>query len=142
MVSTSATRFSVSLPADLLKQLDQMVSLRKQPSRSRAIAEMIRHGLVERESNGNHGVLAGTITLIYGNRRGVLRNQLAKIQCKYLKEIISSQHVFLEDQHSLEVLLVQGPSRRLNRLADALRGVKGVTQVRLAFTACVLPPLH
>jgi CopG family nickel-responsive transcriptional regulator len=142
MLNTIATRFSVSLPADLLRQLDQMVSLRKLPSRSRAIAEMIRHGLVEREGNGNHGVLAGTITLVYGNRRDVLRNQLAKIQCRYLKEIISSQHVFLEDRHSLEVLLVQGPGQRLNRLADELRSVKGVTQVRLALTTCVLPPLH
>src|SRR5450432_1564097 len=113
MVSTSATRFSVSLPADLLRQLDQMVALRKLPSRSRAIAEMIRLGLVEREGKAGNGVLAGTITLVYSNRRGVLRNQLAKIQCRYLKEIISSQHVFLEDQHSLEVLLVQGPRQRL-----------------------------
>jgi CopG family nickel-responsive transcriptional regulator len=119
-----------------------MVASRKLPSRSQAIAEMIRQGLVELEGRVEHGVLAGTITLVYGNRRGVIRNQLARIQFSYAKEVISSHHVFLEDEHSLEVLLVQGPGPRLSRLADELRGVKGVTQVKLVLTARVLPPLH
>lgn len=142
MTSAPVTRFSICLPPDLLEQLDEMVSKRKLPSRSQAVAEMIRHELVEQETELGQGIVAGTITLVYGNRREAIRNQLARIQARYLKEVISSQHVFLEDDHSLEVLLVQGPGDRLTRLADALRGVKGVKQVRVALTTTVLPPLH
>jgi CopG family transcriptional regulator, nickel-responsive regulator len=142
MLRTAVTRFSVSLPGDLLLQLDRTVTSRKLPSRSHAIAEMIRQGLVEHERQAGRGIFAGTITLMYGNRRGALRNQLARIQFRYLKEVISSQHVFLEDEHSLEVLLVQGPGEKLNRLADELRGVRGVKQVKIALTTTVLPPLH
>jgi len=145
MPSQSITRFSISLPPDLLDEVDALVAGRRLPSRSQAIAEMIRNGLIEHATALQAGpaqVFAGTITLVYGNRREAIRNQLARIQAKYLKEVISSQHVFLEDDHSLEVLLVQGPGDRLNRLADALRGVKNVKQVRTALTKIVLPPLH
>jgi CopG family nickel-responsive transcriptional regulator len=136
------TRFSISLPSDLLKRLDRMVDQRELPSRSHAIAEMIRQDLVEHEKKQDQRVMAGTITLVYSNERGALRNQLAQIQFRYLKEVISSQHVFLEDEQSLEVLLVQGPTERLQQLSDELRGCKGVKQARLVLTAAVLPPLH
>jgi CopG family transcriptional regulator, nickel-responsive regulator len=142
MPTASLSRFSVSLPADLLDKLDRMVSVRKLRSRSHALAEMIRLGLVEHEMKNGGAVLAGTITLVYSNRRRALRQQLARIQVRYLKEVISSQHVFLEDHHSLEVLLVQGPGARLTRLADELRSAKGVKQVKIAMTTLVLPPLH
>jgi CopG family transcriptional regulator, nickel-responsive regulator len=142
MSDAPVTRFSISLPPDLLAQLDAMVDQRRLPSRSRAIAEMIRQGLVDRAAEVGRRIVAGTITLVYGNRRQAIRNQLARIQARYLKEVISSQHVFLEDYHSLEVLLVQGPGERLNELADALRGVKSVKQVKVALTTTVLPPLH
>ncbi len=138
----AVTRFSMSLPSDLLDQLDGMVSRRKLPSRSQAIAEMIHLELADHESRAGRGVVAGTITLVYGNRREAIRSQLARIQREFLKEVISSQHVFLEDGHSLEVLLVQGPGERLNKLADKLAGVRGVKQVKAAFTTRVLPPLH
>jgi CopG family nickel-responsive transcriptional regulator len=87
-------------------------------------------------------VLAGTITLIYCAERGRVRQALAQTQSSYLKEVISSQHVFLENDQSLEVLLVQGPSERLNQLCDDLRKIRGVQQIRLVTTRSLLPPLH
>lgn len=137
------SRFSISLPGDLLEQLDAVVSRRGLPSRSQVIAELIRGALVEHELAMDAGrVVAGTITLIYTNRRGHVRHRMAMIQRAYLMEVISSQHVFLEGEHSLEVLLVQGPGERLNRLADELRSVKGVEQVRVVITQALVPPLH
>jgi CopG family nickel-responsive transcriptional regulator len=87
-------------------------------------------------------VLAGTITLIYRAERGRVRQALAQTQSDFLKEVISSQHVFLEDDQSLEVLLVQGPSERLNELCDRLRKIRGVHQITLVTTRALLPPLH
>jgi len=142
VVSAPVTRFSISLSPDLLEQLDDMVARRRLPSRSQAIAEMIRQEVVDQEWKLGRSVLAGTLTLVYGHLREAIRNQLARIQIRYLKEVISSQNVFLEDDHSLQVLLVQGPGERLSRLADELRGVKGVKQVNVALTTIVLPPLH
>ncbi len=136
-------RLSMSLPAELSRQLDAMVEERDLSSRSQLIAELIRnelaeHGAAERPED----MLAGTITLVYRADMGRVRHQLAQTQTEYLKEVISSQHVFLEDDQSLEVLLVQGPARRLRALCDALRKVRGVQQLRLFTTTALLPPLY
>lgn len=134
-------RLSVSLPAELLAQLDAMVARRGLPSRSQMIAELIRHELAEQESEEG-GVVAGTITLIYRTESGRVRHALAQTQGAYLLEVISSQHVFLEEDQSLEVLLVQGPALRLRQLCDDLRKIRGVQQIKLVTTTALLPPLH
>jgi len=121
-------RIGISLPRKLLNQLDEMVAERNLPGRS-------QHGQ-------EAGVLAGTITLIYKAESGRVRHGLAKIQSEFLKEVISSQHVFLEEDKSLEVLLVQGSTERLNSLCDRLRSVRAVQQLKLVTTRTLLPPLH
>ncbi|MET0361562.1 MAG: CopG family ribbon-helix-helix protein [Sphingobium sp.] len=139
----SLARLSMSLPADLSRKLDMMVEERELPSRSQLIAELIRHALAEHEAlTRPDETLAGTITLVYRGDRGRVRHQLAQTQADYLMEVISSQHVFLEDDQSLEVLLVQGPAVRLKELCDALRRVRGVHQLELVTTTALLPPLH
>lgn len=136
-------RLSMSLPAELFRQLDTMVEERGLPSRSQLIAELIRHALAEHEAlTRPDETLAGTITIVYAGAGGRVRQQLAETQGDYLKEVISSQHVFLEEDQSLEVLLVQGPAVRLKQLCDALRKVRGVQQLQLVTTTALLPPLH
>ncbi|WP_423603252.1 CopG family ribbon-helix-helix protein [Sphingomonas sp. MS122] len=140
---TNLARLSMSLPAELFHQLDMMVEERGLPSRSQLISELIRHALAEHEAlTRPEDMLAGTITLVYRGNRGRVRQQLSETQTDYLKEVISSQHVFLEDDQSLEVLLVQGPATRLKELCDALRSIRGVQQLQLVTTTALLPPLH
>jgi len=136
-------RLSMSLPAELFRQLDVMVEERGLPSRSQLIAELIRHALAEHEAlTRPDETLAGTVTIVYAGGGGRVRQQLAEVQSDYLKEVISSQHVFLEQDQSLEVLLVQGPAVRLKQLCDALRTIRGVQQLQLVTTTALLPPLH
>ncbi len=135
-------RLSVSLPGALMTRLDEMVAVRGLPNRSQLIAELIRHALAAHGETTPGALLAGTITIIYRAARGGVRQALAQTQAAYVKEIISSQHVFLEDDQSLEVLLVQGPSERLKRLTDELRKVRGVLQISLVTSGALLPPLH
>lgn len=141
--SASLARLSMSLPAELFRQLDMMVAERELPSRSQLIAELIRHALAEHGSlTRPDEMLAGTITVVYRGERGRVRHQLSQTQASYLKEVISSQHVFLEHDQCLEVLLVQGPAVRLKDLCDAIRRVRGVQQLQLVTTSSLLPPLH
>lgn len=145
MANSPATlaRLSMSLPGDLFRQLDMMVEERGLPSRSQLISELIRQALAEHEAYTRpEEMLAGTITIVYRGDRGRVRHQLAQTQADYLKEVISSQHVFLEDDQSLEVLLVQGPASLLKELCDALRRVRGVHQLQLVTTTALLPPLY
>ena len=139
---SSLVRLSISLPAELSVKLDVMVSERTLANRSQMIAGLIRNALAEHSARERpETLLAGTITLIYRAQSGRVRQALAKVQMNFIPETISSQHIFLEDDQSLEVLLVQGTALRLQTLCDALRKVRGVQQARLVTTTALLPPL-
>ncbi len=140
--ASQLARIGISLPRKLLDQLDAMVAERGLPGRSQLIAELIRHELADPENGLEGDVLAGTITLIYRAESGRVRHALAKLQSEFLPEVISSQHVFLEEDKSLEVLLVQGSTERLRALCDRLRSVRAVQQLKLVTTQSLLPPLH
>jgi CopG family nickel-responsive transcriptional regulator len=136
-------RLSMSLPGHLLDAFDRMVTERGLPSRSSAMTELIRGAVAEHaERVRPDDVVAGTVTLTYASDSGTVRNRVAQKQRDFLKEVISSQHVFLENDQSLEVLLVQGPPGRLDDLCDALRRIRGMHQVKLVTTAALLPQLH
>jgi CopG family nickel-responsive transcriptional regulator len=134
-------RFSVSLPADLLDELDDMVTRRKLPNRSHAIAEMAREQLLEHAQELGTKTMAGTISLVYDYRKRNLQRKLADIQHQNYLMVVTSMHVHLEHHHYLEVLLVQGQARSLRALADTLGACKGVKHARLALTATAMPPL-
>lgn len=139
---SSLVRLSISIPAELFSELDAMVSERDVANRSQMIAELIRKELAEHSARERpETLLAGTVTLIYRAESGRVRQALAQVQSDFIPEIISSQHVFLEDDQSLEVLLVQGSALRLHILCDALRQIRGVQQARLVTTTALLPPL-
>ena len=119
-----------------------MVAEREVGNRSQMIAELIRAELAEHSAREKPDtVLACTITLIYRAESGRVRHALAQTQQGFIPEIISSQHIFLEDDQSMEVLLVQGTAQRLHALCDALRKVRGTQQCRLVTTTALLPPL-
>ena len=140
--SPPAARISISLPESLFVQLDAMVSERGYASRSEAISKMISEQLVLHAQQFGASILAGTITLIYDHARPGLQGRLMQIQHSYLKEIISSQRVHLENNHSLEVILVQAPGERLKRISDELIACKGVKHGYLNVTSTLLPPIY
>lgn len=138
----TVSRISISLPSALYDELGTMVAARGYASRSEAISKMISEQLVQHQQRLGREIMAGTITLIYDHTKTGLQSRLMKIQHKYLKEIISSQHVHLEHHHSLEVLLVQGPGLRLKRIADELITCRGVKHGYLNVTSTTLPPIY
>jgi CopG family nickel-responsive transcriptional regulator len=50
--------------------------------------------------------------------------------------------VLLEDEHVLEVILMQGPARTLREIANKLVTCKGVKTAQLTLTPHLIPPLH
>ncbi|HEY5895350.1 MAG TPA: nickel-responsive transcriptional regulator NikR [Chthoniobacterales bacterium] len=138
----NATRISISLPVTLFDELDSMVATRGYASRSEAISKMISEQLVQHKQELGKAIMAGTITLVYDHFKPGLTFRLLKIQHKWLKEVISSQRVQLENHHSLEVLLVQGPGYRLKQIASELISCKGVQHGYLTVTSTILPPIH
>ena len=136
------SRISVSLPPDLLTELDRMVELRGYGSRSQAIGEMVNFQLAEHKRALGSEVMAGTLTLLYNRGTRGLQGRLADLQYQYLTEVISSLHVHLSEDQMLEVLLVQGPASRLQAIADEMIALRGVVTGHLQLLTAVIPPLH
>ena len=135
-------RISMTLPRSTLDQLDSMVDQRGFANRSQAITEIINKELVEYNTPIDESVMAGTITLFYNHSRSGLAARLTHIQREHIDEVISSLHVQLENNHTMEVILVQGPAARLREIADSLITCKGVKTGNLNLTTSILPPIH
>ncbi len=137
-----AQRISVSLPSRLAAELDEMVRRRGFHNRSQAIAEMVEQQIIETRQAQDDSLMAGTITLFYDAARPGLLEKLARIEREHISECISSQHVLLEGDHIMEVVLVQGPVHRLRRITDRMLTCKGVSAGKLTLTSKILPPVH
>jgi CopG family nickel-responsive transcriptional regulator len=142
--TASVQRISISLPEPVFRELDRMVADRGLENRSKAIAEMISRFILERrEASGNGDpVMAGMVTLVYDECRSALARRLFELEKKYRKEVISSLHVQLEDDHRLEVIVLQGPIRILKEITDRILSCKGVLSCKLTLTDVVIPEVH
>jgi CopG family nickel-responsive transcriptional regulator len=86
--------------------------------------------------------MAGVITLFYDNSAPLLQKQLADLQFRYIDEVISSLHVHLMHNQTMEVILVQGPARKLQMIADEMTSRRGVISGKMNLIAALIPQLH
>lgn len=128
-------RFTVSVPGDLAKQLDQMTQEKGYPNRSMAVAGMIRDQLVEHRQNTGEHEIAGTITLVYDHHKQNVQGALTDIQHDHHDRIISTLHVHLDHHNCLEVLVVRGKAGLIKKIADELIAAKGVKHGKLTVTS-------
>ncbi|HCJ66612.1 MAG TPA: nickel-responsive transcriptional regulator NikR [Elusimicrobia bacterium] len=126
-------RFGVSLEKELLKHFDVDIREKKYPNRSEAIRDLIRESLVKEEWVKG-GEVAGAITLVYNHHRRELVNKLTDIQHDYHQLIISVQHIHLDEDNCLEIVVVKGKVNAVRKLADRLRATKGVKHTALTMS--------
>lgn len=139
----SIQRISISLPAGVFRDLDEMVAERGLENRSKAIAEMISHFSMQfRENSEDDPVMAGMIALVYEEAKGHLVQRLFELERQYIDEVISSLHVQLEGGHRMEVMIVQGPVKVLREITDKILANKGVLSCKLTLTDTVIPQVH
>jgi CopG family nickel-responsive transcriptional regulator len=138
----TVSRISLSLSENLLSELDMMVGERGFASRSQAVATILHRSLVEHQHEVGDRVMVGTITIFYDHTAGGLGERLATLQRKHIDEVISSLHVHLMHNQTLEVVLVQGPAVKLETIADAMVTQRGVISGRLELVAALIPQLH
>jgi len=118
-------RFGVSLEKELLDKFDRLIKEKKYSNRSEAIRDLIRENLVKREWVEGKEV-AGAITLVFDHHKRDLVNILTDIQHDFHTLIISSQHIHLDHDNCLEIIVVRGKPTEARELADKLRAAKGV----------------
>lgn len=136
------SRISISLPENILRDMDLMVEERGFESRSQALVNMIHQQVTEHRRHFGDEIMAGTINLVYDHSTLGLQKQLAEIQHEHVNEVISSLHVHLMQAKTMEVILVQGPAIKLKMIADKMQACRGVTSGQLQLSTALMPPLH
>ncbi len=122
----SLDRFTVCLEKGLLARLDEISSERGYPSRSRALSDFIRRAMVKKDWRGGREC-AGTVSVVYDPRDGRPARRIADLLVSNAKNVLSIQTNILPGDKILSTLSVTGRPGELERLADAMRAVKGVT---------------
>jgi len=125
------SRFSVSVPPDLLNEFDKMIK-RRGYDRSKAIQIAMRNLLVEDMwKYEEKGVAAGTITLIYDHETTGLEENLTDIQHHSRDIIVSTMHIHLDNQNCLLVIAIKGEAKKIQELAKDLISQRGIKQLKL-----------
>jgi CopG family nickel-responsive transcriptional regulator len=131
------TRFSVSLEADLLEAFDRYVKDGSFATRSEAIRQILRRTLTLEAFESDDKLVTASLTLVYDHHRPHLVEKLLELQHSHAGEVVASMHVHLDRDRCLEVLVLRGTGAALRKLAESLRGLKGVHagELTLAETA-------
>ncbi len=125
------SRFSVSLPQDLLEKFDALIASQHYPTRSKAIGDLIRESLVKNEWTSGKEV-AGAIVLVYDHHKRELSTTLVDLQHHFHKIIVSTQHIHLDHDNCLEIVVVRGKAEKVQELAYKLKALKGILHTSLA----------
>jgi CopG family nickel-responsive transcriptional regulator len=133
--ATRLIRFGVSMEKDLLADFDGLCARKGYKTRSEAIRDMVRNILIENKLKRENTEGVGTLTLVYNHHQRELEEKLTEYQHQHLHEIISSTHIHLTGHLCLEVLLLRGKSREIQKVADGLIATKGVQHGKLVITA-------
>ncbi len=118
-------RFGVSLEKELLLKFDARIREKKYTNRSEAIRDLIRDDLVKKEWHEGKEV-AGSITLVYNHHKRELVNLLIDIQHDHHDTILSTQHIHLDDDNCLEIIVIRGKPKEIEELYGKLKSAKGV----------------
>ena len=127
-------RFGVSLEKALLDRFDVLIREKQYTNRSEALRDLIREELVQREWREDSDV-AGAITLIYDHHKRDVLGRVTDTQHEFQDVIISTQHIHLDHHNCLEIVAARGKAGEVQKLADALRSIKGVRHATLSMSS-------
>ena len=129
----SLKRFGVSLEDNLLESLDQYVLENGFANRSQAIRFLVEKNVAERKWQCNH-IVAGTIIMMYDQKKKEITARVADIQQDYQDVILSSSQYYINRNFCLHIATVMGTAHRLTELADKLTAIKGIKHGKLVMS--------
>jgi CopG family transcriptional regulator, nickel-responsive regulator len=129
------SRIGVAIDSDLLTSFDRYIAKQGYQNRSEAFRDLIRDRLVTAIVGEPDAPVVGTVTLIYDHHSRLLPEKLMDLQHNHHDLVICTTHAHLDHDTCLEVIILKGESRRVQKLADVLIGAKGVQHGRLVMSS-------
>ena len=122
---------SLSLPNELLEQLDTILGEDRSANRSEVVRQAVRMYLTEyNELAKIKGNVIATVTILYDKAEE--NKELFRIQHEFDDMITAYLHSHISGTSCLEVMVVKGSSERLRCLIDGLKTNKPVKQIKVS----------
>ena len=122
---------SLSVPTELLEELDSTLSDKKSANRSEVVRQALRSYLIEyKKLNQLHGNVIATISALYGKEEK--NEELFRLQHEFGDMITAYLHSHLTETDCLEVMVIKGPANRLKQLIDGLKANKPVRNIKFS----------
>ena len=122
---------SVSLPKELLEELDAILGEDKSATRSEILRQAVRSYITEyKELDKVEGNVIATISVLYEKKEQ--NEELFRLQHEFGDMITAYLHSHLTDTSCLEVMVIKGPANRLKTLIDGLKANKPVRQIKFS----------
>ncbi len=128
------TRFGVSIEPDLLIKFDKQIKKKGYTNRSEAIRDMIRKEIITEQQMDPGVESIGTLTMVYDHHTGNLTEKLLSLQHDHTSEILTTTHIHIDHNNCLEVLILQGKTGSIQKLAEQIKALKGIKHGELVMT--------
>ncbi|MHA1590390.1 MAG: CopG family ribbon-helix-helix protein [Candidatus Njordarchaeales archaeon] len=124
-------RTGVTIPEDILHEVDEYIKLARIKSRSKLISSALKQFINERKLLLRKGrKVIGALLITYNEKRGDTVRKLLDIQHEFLGEIRATLHVHLTRDKCLEVILVEGKVSDVLQLLEGIENILGVEVAR------------
>ena len=129
-VAEDLVRFGLSMPAALVRDLDDWRKRQGYASRSEAVRDMVRDALIEarwQDENANpDDPMVGVVTIVYNHGVRQLSEHLTQVQHEHHSTAHAALHIHLSAEHCLEVIVLRGPRGEVLHMAHHLISARGV----------------
>lgn len=120
-------RFGVSMEGSLLRNFDLLVKQKGYENRSEAVRDLVRDAIIQQSWDSNEKIVAGSILLFYNHHQRNLLDEMINIQHSVHDLIIATTHFHLDHESCLELIVVKGKVKDIQKLSDKLISLKGVS---------------
>ena len=128
-------RVGVSLDKKLLAEFDRLIGKQGYGNRSEAIRDLIRESLSkDKLAQPSASAVAG-VFLVYDHHATKLSDKLLDLQHNHLLHVIASTHVHLDHHNCMEVIMLKGKVKDIEKLANNIAALKGVKLSRVNLMA-------
>ena len=127
MHESTLKRFGVSMEGSLLRNFDLLVKQKGYENRSEAVRDLVRDAIIQQSWESNEKMVAGSILLFYNHHQRNLLDEMTNIQHSAHDLIIATTHFHIDHENCLELIVVKGKAKDIQKLSNKLTSLKGVS---------------
>lgn len=70
----------------------------------------------------------GAVAFVFNHKRREVSKRLTRLGHKFYTDVVTTVHIHLDKHNCLEVLILRGKAKEIQKISDHLRALKGVEQ--------------